>query len=585
MQLTQLDLRRFLTADRNAEEDAWAEVLRSPISDLEGKGISLTLDELVPDKGGWLCRGPGVDVAHAYREGDWVRVGPVTDAKLYGEWLGDDRGFGGPSTCAAVVTELLETTESSRWRVRPLFGGRALPSASALRIGPTEPLLDVYNQARAPIQSGWPVVASVLGSAPVLKPEWLDQEDAQRRCLATLGTAGGQPVSLLLGPPGTGKSYVVARTAEILAAQASVVVCALSHRALDAVMGELVELAPVRPVFRRGPQTAWTEHHGVRCVKAAVPAPAGAITLTTFHGLLHDLADCVAVPDAILVDEASQLSLPFLCALIATGARVLLAGDPQQLGPVSKQASPDPHLLDGLTYLQPRVPTYAIRHTRRMNRHVCRPPSLAFYDGQLEPTAEQRNALLRVRTDGSPLGNLAASEGQVLVAVPEEQPDERTSPAQARLVATLVAYLERNAVAPGQGPLSFGVSCPYRAQVRELRRQLRARLGPGYVPSRMVVDTVERMQGQTVDVSVYSVPSSDDPPVRGWDWLLSPRRLNVAVTRGRFKSFVLASPKIGLRLSALLRGMTTDVGFDGPAAFPVYAPKEAIPSDSAQFGG
>ncbi len=69
---------------------------------------------------------------------------------------------------------------------------------------------------------------------------------------------------------------------------------------------------------------------------------------------------------------------------------------------------------------------------------------------------------------------------------------------------------------------------------------LAARLPPG-VP----VGTVDKFQGQEAPVVIYSMTSSSaaDAP-RGMTFLFDPHRLNVATSRARCRSILVASPAL-----------------------------------------
>lgn len=81
------------------------------------------------------------------------------------------------------------------------------------------------------------------------------------------------------------------------------------------------------------------------------------------------------------------------------------------------------------------------------------------------------------------------------------------------------------------------VVAPYNAQVNRLA----ARLEPLGVP----VGTVDKFQGQTCAAVIYSMATSspEDAP-RGMEFLYSLNRLNVATSRGRCASFIVASPAL-----------------------------------------
>ena len=77
---------------------------------------------------------------------------------------------------------------------------------------------------------------------------------------------------------------------------------------------------------------------------------------------------------------------------------------------------------------------------------------------------------------------------------------------------------------------------PYNAQVRLLRRAL---------PAGVRVGTVDKFQGQEAPVVILSMCASDaESSPRGLAFLLSPNRLNVAVSRAQSLAVVVGSPAL-----------------------------------------
>jgi len=79
------------------------------------------------------------------------------------------------------------------------------------------------------------------------------------------------------------------------------------------------------------------------------------------------------------------------------------------------------------------------------------------------------------------------------------------------------------------------VVAPYNAQVRRLRERL---------PD-IRIASVDKFQGQEASVVIVSMcASSLDETPRGAGFLLSPNRLNVAVSRAQCLAFVVSSPRL-----------------------------------------
>jgi uncharacterized protein len=126
--------------------------------------------------------------------------------------------------------------------------------------------------------------------------------------------------------------------------------------------------------------------------------------------------------------------------------------------------------------------------------------------------------------------------------------NDAESTEEARVVAALVrAMVESGSTWTDRDgavhPLAYGdvlIVAPFNAQVGAIARELpEARVG-----------TVDKFQGQEAPVSIYSMTSSspEDAP-RGMDFLYSRNRLNVATSRARCISVVVAEPAL-LRVRA-----------------------------------
>nr|WP_228411710.1 C-terminal helicase domain-containing protein [Chryseobacterium sp.] len=76
---------------------------------------------------------------------------------------------------------------------------------------------------------------------------------------------------------------------------------------------------------------------------------------------------------------------------------------------------------------------------------------------------------------------------------------------------------------------------PYNNNVFELKKRL----------SHYEIGTVDKFQGQEAPIIIYSMASStpEDAP-RGMDFLYSPNRFNVAVSRARALFILVGSPRL-----------------------------------------
>jgi uncharacterized protein len=150
---------------------------------------------------------------------------------------------------------------------------------------------------------------------------------------------------------------------------------------------------------------------------------------------------------------------------------------------------------------------------------------------------------------------LADGEGIRFLAVDHEASRNDTdSPEEAEVIAELVADLlsgaswtDRDGVTRAIGPSDILVLTPYNAQRKAIDRALVRR---GEHCAAVAVGTVDKFQGQQAPISVYSMATSrpEDAP-RGMEFLYSLNRLNVATSRARCLTLVVASPAL-IRVAA-----------------------------------
>jgi uncharacterized protein len=176
--------------------------------------------------------------------------------------------------------------------------------------------------------------------------------------------------------------------------------------------------------------------------------------------------------------------------------------------------------------------------THRMHPDLCAWVSEAIYDGRLKahPSTERQTLLL-----GEGAHPALAPTGLRFVAV-EHAGCSQSSPPEAQVIREIWPSLmgqrwrDRHGVERPIGPDDVVVVAPYNVQVNLLREVL---------PNGARVGTVDKFQGQEAAVSIVSMTSSsgDDMP-RGVEFLFSRNRLNVAVSRARCLSIIVASPRL-----------------------------------------
>ncbi|CAN5643418.1 TM0106 family RecB-like putative nuclease [soil metagenome] len=362
-----------------------------------------------------------------------------------------------------------------------------------------------------------------------------------------IGTSLAGTVLAVQGPPGTGKSTAgAALIRALLDAGLKVGVTALSHQ----VVGNL--LAKVgRPALQK---TGGEPAPGGLIETADSNAAVAAALRNGDHQLaggtawLWASADLAGAVDVIVIDEAGQCALANAVAVAGAATAMVLLGDPQQLSQPSQAQHPHgagvsalEHLLDGHDTVPPDRGIF-LDTTWRMHPAITDFVSATSYEGRLAPAP----GLERQRLVGtSPLG----PSGSGLRFVPvSHQGNASASGEEASVVAGLVRdllgleWIDGTGVRRPLTPDQILVVAAYNAQVARLRSAL---ADAGDAATLVPVGTVDKFQGREAAVVIYSLASSSavDAP-RGVDFLYDVHRLNVAVSRARAISVIVASPAL-----------------------------------------
>ena len=368
-----------------------------------------------------------------------------------------------------------------------------------------------------------------------------DLDAAQQRAGALAIATDG--LTLVQGPPGTGQtSLLAAVVATLVRAGCRIALSAFTHRAVDNALFALRKLDADLQLFKvvgggePSPELSHARVQQVRAGRGRLGLPAkGAVVAGTCFQLLK-LPATERFHYAVF-DEAGQLPIPHALAGMLLSPRWLFFGDHQQLPPVITCEHQDRestasvferfHALYGSALLDT---------TYRMNDGVCRIVSELFYAGKLHPDPAVGARRMRFVPGGSLDEVLDPDKPVVIARVDHAQPGSRSSE-EANLCADLVDEAVRRHRVP---PAEIAVVAPFRAQVRAIRSALQRKATPG--ADAIVVDTVERIQGQEREVVILSLTSGDPESLNARaSFFFSTNRLNVSLSRARTKAIVVAS--------------------------------------------
>ena len=373
------------------------------------------------------------------------------------------------------------------------------------------------------------------------------------------------------GPPGAGKTFLASHViARLVAEGAKVGVVAQSHAVIENLMLSCCArdgFDVSRAVRLRGksvtPDAPWSEVSDSELVELI--SGAGGLL---FGGTVWDYVSERRVPagslDVLVVDEAGQFSLTNTVAAARAARSVLLLGDPQQLPQVSTGVHPYPvdvsalgWLSDGAAALDPRF-GYFLGESWRMDSALCERVSWLSYDGALASAAATAGRTLQGVEPG-------------VVSYPVEHAGcSVRSVQEAQAVVDCVRELLGREWVPAADaeprPLAAEdciVVAAYNAQVDCVREALIAAGLADSSGAGVRVGTVDKFQGQEAAVVLVSLASSRVDSGRGAGFVLSPNRLNVAVSRGQWQAVLVHSPWVARSVPQDVEEVLALSGFAG----------------------
>ncbi|CAN5921294.1 AAA domain-containing protein [soil metagenome] len=272
------------------------------------------------------------------------------------------------------------------------------------------------------------------------------------------------------------------------------------------------------------------------------------VILATCVGCDHPLLG-EAMFDAVIVDEATQAPDPLLLIALARAKVSVLAGDPNQLGPVVV-GGPSVEATLGSTVFERLASTAAVmlEQQHRMHEQIMTFPSRSMYDGRLRAapaviahelsdlgvTADPLRprplwlvdtagkAWLEQRTDFEPGGSL------------NNMPAFHFDPSTFNSGnAERVAGEARRLLSRGLAPTDIAIIAAYSAQARRLRELLKVERAAG-----LEIGTVDGFQGREKEAVIVDLVRSNEHGEIGF--LANTRRMNVALTRAKRFLLVLA---------------------------------------------
>ncbi|WP_420378767.1 TM0106 family RecB-like putative nuclease [Gilvibacter sp.] len=385
----------------------------------------------------------------------------------------------------------------------------------------------------------------LMNGLPVLSQDAIEDEDPLEKTYDIVSKLDHSYLPVQ-GPPGAGKSYTASRLILRLVKRGKKIgVTALSHKVISNLLKQVWERAKqeefeIKMIQKRKPDpdkpVPWVISNSETAIQAAI-GKVDVIAGTTFMWSKPPYENSV---DYLFVDEAGQLSLIDTLAVSHCYSNLVLLGDPQQLKQPQQGVHPDGTEVSALEHILQGEKTISggqgvfLSETYRMHSSINAFVSELFYKNKLRSKEHlDQQEILGSKYAGAGLyleevkhsGNTNSSDEEV----------EKVVEIVSELTSGLVRFINEKGVEATLKERDIKIITPYNAQVQSIKQRL----------SNVEVGTVDKFQGQEAPVIIYSVATSsmEDAP-RGMDFLFSPNRFNVAVSRARTRFIMVANPAI-----------------------------------------
>lgn len=356
---------------------------------------------------------------------------------------------------------------------------------------------------------------------------------------------------VLQGPPGTGKTHLVAELCgHYLKLEKKVCVVALTHKALIEVALKNGLNQPVIDgrVFKTNlkadeeAKLPQLKQHDI-----FQPIPESSLLLSTYYSfskLLLELPERKNSFDLVIIEEASQAFLSTIAGFKEFGKKLLVVGDFMQLQPIVRNNRNAYKIDKNIGSIINGLRTFSINQNhisyRLLNSYRLTPKSTnqtgVFYNNQLRS--------LSIINGGIEIGkdkNLFCPNGGTSI-VNFKKMDEGRSPKNA-IIFILKLVVKMRSKYPN---FKIAILSPYKTTINSIVDRI-LYLNIGF--KKLEVNTVDRIQGMTVDFCFFLAPTGKT------SFVFEENRFNVATSRAKRGTLIVMekSPAIPLLVADKVR--------------------------------
>ena len=459
------------------------------------------------------------------------------------------------SRAMEALRSLLDSKKRSTELLPLLVHRDAFPPASTENASSLQPAVTALTPIQA--ASGGSIGQSERVNTMDFTTTDPDFNQSQQQAIAA---ALKQRLTLIHGPPGTGKTHVaceIVRHKLQGEEKSPVLVAAETNMAVDNLTRKLLQLgmrvvrignrSQISPDVHSASLDCQLDMKRIELGKARKGNPfpdlkmmkeilqAAEVVATTCAGAGESVLRGMVFP-FVLIDEATQATEPIsLVPATKHCQQLVLIGDPQQLAPTissthcttPKDASSSRPQISNLSVtlfhrLQGVLPSFFLEEQHRMHPALAEFPSQHFYGGKLKSagSVSKRPALEKVKW-------LKPNKPLVFIDVPGSHEKRVGTSFKNEAEAEMVVKIVTSLLSCEVSALEIAVLTPYSGQVRCIRDKLST-----LVPNQLEVCTVDSFQGREKEVIVFSTVHVHSKP-GGVSFTGDKYRMNVLLTRAK----------------------------------------------------
>lgn len=388
-------------------------------------------------------------------------------------------------------------------------------------------------------------------------------EDEKTALDKILESIKSEKYTVLLGPPGTGKTYTIGQVVKQLLSskpKCKIFVTGTTNLSIDNCLQNILEHCQNLTMKKAN-----------KITKIQKVTSYGTETLV-YGSTVYQMHKIEEEFDYIIVDEASQMKIPeFLMTFQKshTETKFLIVGDDNQLPPIihNKYLGADKKILplsqSIFSYLIQKDPNCKIQLEKcyRMNAALCAYPQ-KIYGEKFVPANDELAKQTLVLKDKNTEGNCDAKDKLdwilnpqypvVLCLVDHDSIKTKGSETEARLCADISGRLFNRLNGTEEEKREhfwkkdLAIVSPHHVQIRRIKEELKKQVPFESLEDKdLFVGTVDKMQGQEADTVIISYGITDSKIAFHEDeFIYNKNRLNVSITRAKKKLILILSKEL-----------------------------------------